>query len=84
MAMRWAQAWEQEGRAGLRAAGSARRKPRLSAEQLDQIEQALLEGPHAFGYGTELWTPPRVAELIRRITTLPGESDEQGRLEWRE
>jgi transposase len=67
-AMRWAQAWEEEGREGLRAAGRAGRKPRLSGDQLDLVEQALLEGPLAFGYATELWTLPRVAELIQRIT----------------
>jgi transposase len=67
-AMRWAQAWEEDGREGLRAAGRAGRKPRLSSDQLHQVEQALLEGPLTFGYATELWTLPRVAELIRRIT----------------
>ena len=69
-AMRWAQVWEQEGREGLRAAGRAGRKPRLSPEQLDQVEQALLEGPLAFGFTTELWTLPRVAQLIHRITRV--------------
>jgi transposase len=68
--MRWAQAWEQDGPEGLRAAGRAGRKPRLSAEQLQEIEQALLEGPLVFGYSTELWTLPRVAELINRITEV--------------
>lgn len=67
-AMRWAQAWEQGGREELRAAGRAGRKPRLSREQLDQVEQALREGPLALGYHTELWTLPRVAELIQRVT----------------
>ena len=67
-AMRWAQAWVQEGRDGLRATGRAGRKPRLSKDQLHQVEQALLEGPLAFGYATELWTLPRVAELIHRVT----------------
>jgi transposase len=67
-AMRWAQAWEEEGREGLRAAGRAGRKPRLSSDQLEDVEQALLQGPLAFGYATELWTLPRVAELIHRIT----------------
>lgn len=69
-AMRWAQAWEAEGGEALRAAGRAGRKPRLSDEQRDQVEQALLEGPRAFGYATELWTLPRVAELIQRITGI--------------
>ena len=67
-AMRWAEAWVGEGREGLRAAGRAGRKPRVSSNQLEQVEQALLEGPQAFGYRTELWTLPRVAELIQRIT----------------
>lgn len=67
-AMRWAQAWEEEGREGLRAAGRAGRKPRLSSDQLDAVEQALLQGPLALGYATELWTLPRVAELIHRLT----------------
>jgi transposase len=65
--MRWAEAWEEQGLEGLRAAGRAGRKPRLSSEQLREVEQALLEGPLASGYATELWTLPRVAELIQRI-----------------
>ena len=69
-AMRWAQAWEAEGPEGLRAAGRAGRKPRLSSDQLDRVEQALLGGPRAFGYRTELWTLPRVAELIERLTSV--------------
>ena len=69
-AMRWAAAWEDEGREGLRAAGRAGRKPRVSPEQLERIEQALREGPRAMGYRTELWTLPRVAELIEKITAV--------------
>ena len=43
-AMRWAQAWGQQGREGLRAAGRAGRKPRLSERQLQQVEEVLLGG----------------------------------------
>ena len=67
-ALRWARAWERDGVQGLRAAGRAGRKPKVSAKQLEQIEQALLEGPAALGYVTEIWTLPRIAELIERIT----------------
>ena len=67
-AMRWSQALEAQGREGLRAAGRAGRRPRLTTAQLEQVEQALLEGPLAFGYATDLWTLPRVAEVIRRVT----------------
>jgi transposase len=67
-ALRWERAWDREGVQGLRAAGRAGRKPRLTGEQREQIEQALLEGPTALGYETELWTLPRIAEVIERIT----------------
>ena len=50
-AMRWARAWEQEGRDGLQAAGRAGRKPRLSEEQLQEVEEALLGGPRGSGFG---------------------------------
>jgi transposase len=69
-AMRWAQAWEEEGREGLRAAGRAGRKPRLSAEDLDRVEAVLLKGPRASGYATEYWTLDRVAEVIRKATGI--------------
>lgn len=67
-AMRWAQALEEEGREGLRAAGRAGRKPRLSPEQFEDVEVVLLEGPVASGYATAYWTLPRVAEVIERVT----------------
>lgn len=67
-AMRWAKSWEEEGREGLRGAGRAGRKPRLSTEQLEEVEVALLEGPIAAGYATEFWTLPRVAEVIEQVT----------------
>ena len=47
-AMRWAQAWKQRGPKGLRGAGRAGRKPRLSEEQLQQVEEVLLGGPRGW------------------------------------
>src|ERR671916_2343054 len=41
-------------------------KPRLSAEQLQQLEGLLLKGAVAHGWRTALWTPARVADLIER------------------
>jgi len=65
---RWYQAWQENGEAGLRGAGRAGRKPRLSADQFAQVEEELLRGPTAHGYATELWTLPRIAHLIREVT----------------
>jgi len=64
----WRTVWRQRGRAGLRAAGRAGRLPKLSREQLEQVEAVLAEGPAANGYATDLWTLARVAEVIERVT----------------
>src|SRR5947207_12770718 len=66
--MRWYQAWRRGGRAALRAAGRAGRRPRLAPEQLTRVDTALREGPRAHGFSTGLWTLPRVALVIKRVT----------------
>ena len=63
---RWAKRVEREGRAALKKAGRAGRKPRLGAAQLRSIAQELKRGPEVLGYETSLWTAPRVADLIER------------------
>ena len=64
----WRTAWRQGGRAALRAAGRAGRRPKLSSAQVAQVERALLKGGVANGYPTDLWTLARVAELIERVS----------------
>lgn len=63
---RWAQQIEERGAAGLKAAGRAGRKSRLSEEDLSRVEVGLKQGPESFGYETGLWTATRVAELIEQ------------------
>src|ERR1700686_5660183 len=63
---KWAAELQANGRAGLKKAGRAGRKPRLSAEQISQIEHGLKRGPRALGYETSLWTANRVAHLIEQ------------------
>lgn len=65
---RWYQQWKQGGAAALRAAGRAGRKPKVNAAQLRQVEAALRQGARANGFGTDLWTLPRVAAVIERVT----------------
>lgn len=64
--MRWYRAWSQGGRGSLKAAGRAGRKTRLSDKQLQELERLLRRGPRAAGYRTDLWTLPRIAEVIER------------------
>ena len=67
-ASRWYQAWKRGGLPALRAAGRAGRKPKLNLHQLEQVERLLCQGARAHGFGTDLWTLPRVAGVIERHT----------------
>jgi transposase len=49
---------------GLKKAGFARGKPRLSAEDWKKIDCWLKRGPEALGEQTGLWTAWRMAHLI--------------------
>lgn len=42
------------------------RKPRLSDEQLAKLPELLATGAAAYGFRGEVWTRPRVAEVIKR------------------
>ena len=64
----WRNAWRRSGRDGLRGTGRAGRLPKLSPEQLVQVESALIQGAEANGYPHDLWTLQRAAQVIQRVT----------------
>jgi transposase len=64
----WRAAWRRLGREGLRAAGRAGRLPKLSRDQLAQVESELIKGAEANGYPNGVWTLQRAAEVIERVT----------------
>jgi transposase len=64
----WRKAWRQGGREALRSAGPAGRKSKLTDAQFTEISNALTNGAEANGYLTDVWTLPRVAEVIERVT----------------
>src|ERR1700730_15054593 len=57
--IRWVRELRKSGRAGLKQAGRAGRKAKLSATDLQAIEQALQRGPQTLGYAAALWTAAR-------------------------
>ena len=65
---RWHEAWQAGGEAGLASRGPAGPKSKLTAARTETLVDALLEGPAAYGYKTQLWTLPRVAALIEHLT----------------
>lgn len=65
---RWYRQWRKGGMAALRGAGRAGRKAKLDRPHLEQVDRALRPGARAHGFGTDLWTLPRVATVIERLT----------------
>lgn len=64
--VRWVAQYRERGKAALRKAGRAGRKPLLKPEDHRRLEELLVRGPEALGYETPLWTCPRVAHLIEQ------------------
>jgi transposase len=54
------------GAAALRAKKASGRPPKLDRRQKRSLSAALLRGATAAGFATDLWTCPRIAQLIRR------------------
>jgi len=64
----WWLAWHNHDAQKLQGAEKAGRRPRLQPEQLSRVEKELLRGAVANGYATDLWTLPRVAQVIEKLT----------------
>ncbi len=77
---RWKAAARRRGKAGVRARAAPGRPPKLIPEHKRRLEALLLEGAQAAGFHTDLWTCPRVAELIERRFGVRYHVDHIGRL----
>jgi len=64
-ATRWRSAWLAGGREALVSKGKTGRKCALTESQLEELAGLLTAGAVAAGYPNEMWTLPRVADLIR-------------------
>jgi len=62
----WRKQYEEKGEGGLACKPHPGPKPKLSAVQLKKLLRLLEKGAQAHGYLTELWTLPRMAEVIRK------------------
>lgn len=65
---RWYEQWKRGGSGALRGAGRAGRRPKLEPQQLRCVEEALRMGAKAHGFDTDLWTLPRVAVVVERLS----------------
>ncbi len=64
----WWIAWSEGDERLLSGATKLGRPARLEKQHLILIERELVRGAAANGFATDLWTLPRVASLIKRIT----------------
>ena len=62
----WKQAWKKQGAAGLAAKPHPGSQAWLSSNDLIRLEKLLLAGAHKAGFASDLWTCPRVAEVIEQ------------------
>ena len=77
---RWKAAARKHGEAGVRARAAPGRPSKLTPARKRRLEALLLKGPLATGFDTDLWTCPRVAELIKRRFGIDYHVDHVGRL----
>lgn len=61
---RWRLAVRKGGLEALKAKQHPGRTPRLSPKQKQRLIKILLKGPRKAGYRTDLWTCPRVAQVV--------------------
>jgi transposase len=77
---RWRASYDQAGQEGVRAKPVPGRPWKLDAQARKRLARDLLSGAKAFGYPTNLWTCPRVAQLIQRRYRVAYHVDHVSRL----
>jgi transposase len=63
---RWKKAWQSGGTQALATKPHPGPRPRLSMAQKKRLVKLLLRGARQAGYDNDLWTCPRVAQVIQR------------------
>jgi len=77
---RWKSQFRANGQKGIQAKPVPGRPSKLTSQHLEKLEKKLLKGAKAAGFPTDLWTCPRVAQLIHSIFGVTYHVDHIGRL----
>jgi len=77
---RWKAAFLKGGWEAIRPRPAPGRPPKLEPRAKEALETALLRGARAAGYATDLWTCPRVAQVISKTFGVRYHVDHIGRL----
>lgn len=77
---RWKAAHRKKGEKGILAKRASGRPPKLDSNDLRKLEKTLLKGSKKAGFPTDLWTCPRVAQLIQSLFGVTYHVDHIGRI----
>lgn len=77
---RWNASYRRRGKAALKAKAAPGRPSALDEKARRRVEQILLKEATAAGFPTDLWTCPRVAQVIERRFGVAYHVDHVGRL----
>ncbi len=77
---RWKASFLKGGPEAVRAKPSPGRPSRLGRKEKKRLEAILLQGARQAGYSTELWTCPRVVQVIERRFGVHYHPDHLGRI----
>lgn len=66
----WHKEWENHGSKGLKSLGHPGFDSKLTEEKRQSFKQAILKGPLAYGYETNLWTLPRLAAVMKKVSKV--------------
>ena len=77
---RWKAAYQKGGEAAIEARAAPGRPPALDDKAKARLERLLLKGAKAAGFPTDLWTCPRIAEVIAERFGVEYHVDHIGRL----
>lgn len=77
---RWQTAYKAQGEKGICSRPSPGRPEKLDSKSKAKLEKMLLKGAQTCGFETDLWTCPRVREIIRQHFGIIYHVDHIGRL----
>jgi len=66
----WHKAWDKSGSEALKSAGFPGPESELTLKKKKKFKKAILRGPEAYGYETNLWTLPRLRAVMKKVNRI--------------
>lgn len=66
----WHKAWDKKGKEALKSIGCPGPDSELTDKKRKKFKNAILKGPGAYGYETNLWTLPRLRSVMKKVNRI--------------